>query len=89
MGVLGTVSTVSVRPRPARRAAGVGPVAHERAAALATLAGDGMLDIQLGRPLDRREHRHGALAIPPHPGQTRPTVGRRRRALRERGRELT
>ena len=87
MGVLGTVSTVSVRPRPARRAAGVGPVAHERAAELATLAGDGMIDIQLDRPLNRRERRHGALSITPPPGQTRPTAGRRRRALRER--ELT
>jgi hypothetical protein len=56
---------------------------------LATLAGDGMIDIQLDRPLDRRERRHGALGITPHPGQTRPTVGRRRRALRERGRQLT
>jgi hypothetical protein len=56
---------------------------------LAALAGDGMIDIQLDRPLDRRERRHGALGITPHPGQTRPTVGRRRRTLRERGRQLT
>ena len=84
MGALGTVSTVSVRPRPARRAAGVGPVAHERAAESAARAGDGMVDTPLDRPVGRREHAHRRLALTPNPGQTRPTVGRRRRALGER-----
>jgi len=83
MGVLGRSSTVNVLG-PARRAGGVGPVFHERAAAeSATLAGDGMIDTRPGRPLDRRERLHGALAITPTPGRTRPTVGRRRRAPRE------
>jgi len=87
MGVLGRSSTVNVLG-PARRAGGVGPVFHERAAAeSATLAGDGVIDTQLDRSLHRRERLHRALAITPNPDQTRPTVRRRRRALRRR--ELT